>query len=170
MTASGILPFVIDAMDFRSITQDFKELEKKLEDKIEKSFTEKFQDIRLEVIGIRQEVMEMKALPEAVLGQSSNSKGILYMSPTDMVTFELAERVEWDSTTTTLTEATTPKLDLKMNNMCAAMMFVEMSMITNKEVASQMILVPKEANVCMIKQPSFVPVIDEKLYKNGRES
>ncbi|KAK8989989.1 hypothetical protein V6N11_064398 [Hibiscus sabdariffa] len=39
-----------------------------------------------------------------------------------------------------------------------------------KEVASQRILVTEEADGCMIKQPLLVLVVDEKFYKNGRES
>ncbi|KAK8521862.1 hypothetical protein V6N12_066441 [Hibiscus sabdariffa] len=39
-----------------------------------------------------------------------------------------------------------------------------------KEVASQRILITEEANGCMIKQPLLVLVVDEKFYKNGRES
>ncbi|KAL4379100.1 hypothetical protein GQ457_02G029670 [Hibiscus cannabinus] len=72
------------------LQSNFKELEKKLEDKIEKSFTEKFQCIRSEVSGVRREVREMKALLEAVLGQLTTSNGILGMSPTDGVICELA--------------------------------------------------------------------------------
>ncbi|KAL4368845.1 hypothetical protein GQ457_05G030640 [Hibiscus cannabinus] len=45
----------------------------------------------------------------------------------------------------------------------------EMSVRTEKEVASQRILVT-EVNGCMIKQPLLVLVVDEKFYKNGRES
>ncbi|KAK8478734.1 hypothetical protein V6N11_058026 [Hibiscus sabdariffa] len=43
-----------------------------------------------------------------------------------MVTLELVEWVEEDSVATSSTEATAPKLELKMNGMCTVKMFSEM--------------------------------------------
>ncbi|KAL4285449.1 hypothetical protein GQ457_16G012480 [Hibiscus cannabinus] len=114
--------------DMTKLQSNFKELEKKLEDKIEKSFTEKFQGIRSEVSGIRQEVREMKALLEAVLGQSITSNEIFGMSPTDGVICELAKRVEEESTTTTMTAAATPKINLQKEALSAEMVFDEILM------------------------------------------
>ncbi|KAK8525379.1 hypothetical protein V6N11_064447 [Hibiscus sabdariffa] len=71
------------------------------------------------------------------------------MLPMDGVTLEPSEWVEGDSSATTLTEATAPKLDLKMKDMCAARMFDEMPMITNKKVTSQRTLFLEEVDVSL---------------------
>ncbi|KAK8574955.1 hypothetical protein V6N12_062632 [Hibiscus sabdariffa] len=75
-----------------------------------------------------EEVREMKALLEAVLGQLTTSNGILGMSPTDGVICELAKRVEEESTTTTVTAAATPKINLQKEALSAEKVFDEILM------------------------------------------
>ncbi|GMI94036.1 hypothetical protein HRI_003072900 [Hibiscus trionum] len=67
--------------DQAKMQTDFKELEKRLEDKIEKTLNDKVADFRSEVTGVRSEIRELRNLFEKFLGQSEASKGILGTSP-----------------------------------------------------------------------------------------
>ncbi|KAL4318281.1 hypothetical protein GQ457_18G008160 [Hibiscus cannabinus] len=56
--------------DIAKLQSDFQELEERLEDKIDKTIANKFQDIRVEVDAARQEMVEVKALFEAAFWQN----------------------------------------------------------------------------------------------------
>ncbi|KAL4347798.1 hypothetical protein GQ457_17G006860 [Hibiscus cannabinus] len=69
---------------------DFRELEKRLEDKIEKTLTDKVQEIRGEVTGVRSKVRELRALIEKFMGLKDPSKGILGTTPSPSVEIDVA--------------------------------------------------------------------------------
>ncbi|GMJ07956.1 hypothetical protein HRI_004464800 [Hibiscus trionum] len=82
--------------DIAKLQSDFQELENKLEDKIEKTISEKVQDIRLEVTGVRKEIGEVKALLESLVGKAGSSKGILGSTPSgdDGLEFDTTEAAD----------------------------------------------------------------------------
>ncbi|KAL4312297.1 hypothetical protein GQ457_01G050670 [Hibiscus cannabinus] len=83
--------------DIAKLQADFEGLEKKLEDKIEKTISDKVQDIRLEVTGVRTEMREIKILLKNLLGQAGASKGILGETPTGGLELDVAAQTEGDN-------------------------------------------------------------------------